>query len=171
MDRLSDIPRFGDKPGEFPVWFELFKEYGEVRGFGSALKDKPEGDLPDNPSGTITNDQRAAVERNNRAKSALKMALPKKLVISITAAGTADANYPNGKVCLMVAKLFRKYRVGKAMGRINLTQELSTVTMKKWENPEVLFERIEEIIFKYERMDVKGPGAPCEKYCLWLPYR
>ena len=93
LDRLSDIPRFTDKPGEFPIWWELFQEYGEVRGFGDTLKHTPEGDLPMNPrAGNLAQEQADAIKRNIRAKSALKMALLKKLVITVTTAGKNQMN-------------------------------------------------------------------------------
>ena len=127
---MSDIPKFDGDPDSFGPWWLRFKTYGNVQGWGEALMETPETNLPIDPVhpdranpaavAAMNANQQAAFDRNANACNALPLALPDKLMMSIVRASYTD-HYPQGKIHLMVEKLFRKYRLGTTMSAVTMT--------------------------------------------------
>ena len=162
-DRI-EIPKFDGDAANFGIWWERFVQYGRQREFDEALKTTPETDLPVDPTATnadaaVAARNTAAVTRNNKAHMALSLALPDKLVLVLARASKTDTHYPKGKACLMIAKLFKKYRKSTALSSMNMLTELQACSMNKWDDPEVLFEQIDAVIEKYTQMGLPAPTA------------
>jgi gag-polypeptide of LTR copia-type len=72
-------------------------------------------------------------------------------VINIMAAGTAEADWPNQpKAHLMMAYLRETYKNNTTLSRVAAKRDLEKCTMKKDEDPKVLFDRLTAVQFKYQ---------------------
>jgi hypothetical protein len=99
-------------------------------------------------------DQQAAVERNMRQQPSSWM--PKSKVINIMVAGIADPAWLNQlKAHLMVTYPRETYKDNTTLSRVAAKRvaakrDLENSSMKKDENPKVLFEKLTAVLFKYQ---------------------
>jgi hypothetical protein len=77
-------------------------------------------------------------------------AMPDLQIINTMLAGLSDPNWPNEpKAHLMMAYLREKYVKAKTLSRVGARHNLENCTLKKDENPKVLFERLTTVQSKY----------------------
>ena len=53
------------------------------------------------------------------ASGAIILAMPSKILLSVDGAGKADADWPDGKACLMVKFLLEKYQDSSVLANVN----------------------------------------------------
>jgi gag-polypeptide of LTR copia-type len=137
-------------PSQFVVWWALFKQFGTLKGFGAALKGTAEATLPLENEVTTDQDKLDARKRNDDARAYITLSMPESLVLSVMEAGEADAQFPSGKACLMVAYLLKKFQNDSTMCAVNAQEDLKECTMKKDDHPDVLFDALAAVKAKYK---------------------
>jgi hypothetical protein len=148
------LPTFDGSHAKFQIWWTRFKAYAMVYKFVEALKESAETDLPGtedtriDEATDIGKRQVAAKKRNAIGMAHLTMALTSEGTMGLVyKAMTTD--WPNGKVHLVVAGLFKKFQPQDTITRVELRQMLNKVCMKKDEDPAKLFEQLGSIENRY----------------------
>jgi gag-polypeptide of LTR copia-type len=145
------MPRFSGDEDKFCVWYLRARGYATRFDFISAMGPVVDPNLPANEGPGVGVDQQAAVKRNMKAATFLMEAMPNSEVINIMAAGTADAAWPNQpKAHLMMAYLRETYKNNTTLSRVAAKRDLEKCTMKKDEDPKVLFKKLTAVQFKYQ---------------------
>jgi gag-polypeptide of LTR copia-type len=140
--------RFSSNEDEFCVWYLQARGYATRFVFISAMGPVVDPNLPDNEGPGVGVDQQATVERNMKAATFLMEAMLNSEVINIMAAGTADAAWLNQpKAHLMMAYLRETYENNTTLSRVAAKRDLEKCTMKKDEDPKVLFEKLTAVQF------------------------
>jgi len=181
--RISDIPKFKGERRDFAGWWNRFKGYGRMHGFVEVLQPNRQlvlspgalsvtdangarlGNIEDRPghpapAGGGTAAEKIA-ERNrlspvvSPAALALTMAIVHgDLSILVTEAGEGDAEYPDGDIWKMVAKLFEKFRPNTSMSFAQMSAAFQSCTMRAKDDPTILFEKFDSI-----SQDFRGRGV------------
>jgi hypothetical protein len=89
-----ELPKFCGEEDGFCTWFMQAKACAARFGFAQALSATAEANLPANQGPGQNQDEQDAVERNLKAVTFLTNAVPDSMLILITAAGSADTNWP-----------------------------------------------------------------------------
>ena len=153
-ERAVKLPLFDGQAKNFAIWWLRFSSYAVVYKFQKALKDGD--DMPDNEDEEIeetTNIGKrlnAGRNRNAIAMASLTMAFTTESLIGLIHAAMSD-EWPSGLAYTVVEGLFRKYRPQDTITKVELRQELNKVTMKKNQNPSVLFEQIASIKNRFQQ--------------------
>lgn len=146
-----DIPKFKGEEDEFCIWFVRAKAYAARFGFGLAMSETAEANLPANQGPGATQDEQEAVERNLKAVTFLTNAMPDALLVNITAAGLKDPNWrTQPKAHLMIAYLKGNFQDTSALAGVGAKRDLEKCTMNKGDNPKLLFEKLVGVKFKHE---------------------
>jgi Zinc knuckle len=144
------VPKFDGNEGEFRMWLFKAEVYMERFGFGEALSDVVENDLPAREGPGATDEERAAVERNRKAVSFLMTAMPNVQAINMMAAAKRDPGWPNRpKAHLMMTYMKGAFADATVLSKVEARRDLEACAMKKDENPKVLFDQLIAAQFKY----------------------
>ena len=88
--------------------------------------------------------QQAAVRRNALAMASLMMAFSNEGTMGLVYKAMS-VQWTGGLACLVVGALFKKYQPQDTITRVELRQMLNKVSMKKKEDPAILFEQLSSI--------------------------
>jgi len=151
------LPHFSGDKDEFMGWWYRMEQYAQLKNFDSALQATDETDLPaafNTPLDPTKPDEKKQIDarkRNNMAVSNILMALPMAEMVSARKAAYKDkANWPKGKASLLVAHLEETYHASSALASVSAANDIAKVSMKKGEDPAVLFKQFDAIEVKYE---------------------
>jgi hypothetical protein len=148
-ERVTALCFSGDED-EFSVWNLHARGYAARFGFLSAMGDQVEANLPAREGPGVGAEQQVAVKRNMKAVPFLMAAMPDLQIINLMSAGLSYPAWPNEpKAHLMMAYLQENYVEATTLSRVGARQDLENCTLKKDENPKVLFERLTAVQFKY----------------------
>jgi hypothetical protein len=153
-DKSVRLPVFEGAHKDFQVWWTRFQAYATVHKFAAALKDGGEATLPKKEEDAIdeTKDegklQAAAKKRNEVAMANLAMAFTTDGLMNLVYKAMTE-DWPSGKAHLVVEALFKKYKPQDTVTRVEVRQMLNRVSMKRNDDPAVLFESLSKIENKY----------------------
>ena len=148
-------PVFAGKAEEFQIWWTRFKAFASVQGFASALSDQAESDLPATEAtplatGDAGDNQRATIKRNNLAVANLTMAFQTDALMGLVYKA-CDDDWPAGQAWKIVGALKHKYMPDDRISRVELRKALTSVTMRKDDDPAKLFEQLSAIENKFNK--------------------
>ena len=144
------VPKFSGKEEDFSNWYMRAEAHAERFEFLEALSPMKETDLPVDEGPGATADEKDAVARNKKAAAFLVSAMPDSVLASIRAAGRADPKWPKrAKAHLMVQYLLESYQDQSTLAIVGAKRDLEGCTMKSYENPKGLFEKLTAVQVKY----------------------
>ncbi|KAL3910946.1 MAG: hypothetical protein SGARI_001883, partial [Bacillariaceae sp.] len=146
------LPIFSGEKSDYFIWLIRFRQYAATKEFSEAVTETDEADLPATEAGKLTvgtdDAAIAARKRNLLACATLGMALKNGDMLGATsAARTAD--WPSGKISLMIKYLNEKFTDTSALAAIGAQEELSQCTMTKYEDPEKLMDKLDVVKSRY----------------------
>ena len=148
------LPKFDGAPKSFMIWYTRFMAYASVMKFAEAVRKTKDPNLPAKEGDAIdesTDDGKkkaAALKRNAVAMANLTMAFTTEQLIGMIYKAAND-DWPSGLAYKVIESLFKKYVPQDLVSKIELRRALSAISMKKDEDPEVLFEAISALENKY----------------------
>ena len=152
------LPAFDGTHDGYQKWWMRFKAYARVHKWVQALAPGTgDPDLPATEAAVLDADievaaaQTLAKKRNDIAMAQFTMAFTTESEIRMVFAAETS-NWPNGKASLVVDALNKKYCPQDTASLVELQQELYNVTMKKNDDPSVLFGKLSAISNKYNRV-------------------
>ena len=153
--RLLKLPVFDGKHAKFQIWWTRFKAYAVVFGYAGAVKIGGEADMPPTEATFLdlsSDDGKkmaSALKRNAVAVVNLTMAFTSEGTIALVYEAMNDPEWPSGLAHVIVAALMDKYQPQDTVTRVELRKMLNKVSMKKTENPAVIFEQLSSINNRY----------------------
>jgi len=147
-------PTFDGSHSKFALWWKKFRAFAYLNGFGEAIQETRDPDLPSSyfSSIDINSDegkrQLLAKKRNDLAISSFTMAFLKEGTIGIITR-TITEDWPTGLGYLVVKGLMQRYRPIDTITKVELRQKLNKITMKKGSDPSLLFEELNGIEERY----------------------
>ena len=144
------VPTFDGTQKNFSMFWIKMKAFGGVKGFQKALKPEREEDLPATEETVVDENSAAhkARDRNLMAMTYLTLAFSTEANMNMIARAQTD-EWPNGLVYKVVKELLVKYKPTDNMSRVEARLMLNSVTMKRNDDPSVMFEKISEIQNRY----------------------
>jgi hypothetical protein len=144
------LPKFTGSHKSYQIWWTRMMAYASVYRFTQAMITTPEADMPASDADVIdtTTDkgkrQRACKARNAVAVANLTMAFETDQLMSLVyQAQTTD--WPGGLAHMIVLGLKERYQPVDMVSMVEMRQAINKVTMKKDDEPTVLFDQISAI--------------------------
>ena len=152
------IPTFKGNPKDFATWWTRWEAYAGLKGFGSAIQEAPDTNLPQQealPSGfdQTTADGKAvvkALEDNRKAVFSFTMALQSDALMAVVHKSKNTA-FPNGLAWKITQSLFTKYRPTDEVAGVEFKRALQNITMQEDESPSKLFEKISSTEARFKK--------------------
>ena len=153
--RKMYVPIFSGEPKDFQVWWMRFTAFAALAGFAAAIKNTRDVDLPPTEDTVLTDsddDKKMAKARsaNSLAMANLTMAFTTEALMSLINNAQADPDWPGGLAYRVVIELFQKFRPKDVMSKVELRREMNKVSMKKADDPQVLFDQLNKLQTKYD---------------------
>ena len=148
------VPLFDGTQGKFVMWWKKFRAFAYLNGFGEAVQEVPDPDLPSSYFESIdTNTEEGkkkllAKKKNDLAISSLSIAFSKEGTMGIITR-TISEDWPTGQGHMVIKALMKRYRPIDTISKVEMRQKLNKITMKKGSNPTLLFEDLSGIEEKY----------------------
>jgi Reverse transcriptase (RNA-dependent DNA polymerase) len=158
----GSIPTFDGSIDKYTMWWTKFRAFAMLNGFGDAIQDEPDPDLPDKWNDVIDastesgKKQLTAKKKNDITISSFTMAFTREGIMRMVSKAKTK-EWPEGVAYLIVKELKRKYRPNDIISKVELRQRLNQVSMKKGSDPSILFETLAAIEDQYD-----GIGAVSE---------
>ena len=152
--KTARIPTFDGTHAKFQMWWTRMKAYAALRGYAQTLKATKERDMPQGETTAIDlstetgKKQAAAKKRNALAMANMTMAFTSEGLMALVYQ-SQDSEWPGGLVHKVVALLLKKYMPKDRISRVELRTAMAAVSMKKDDDPAVLFEQISVIQNKF----------------------
>eukprot|EP00957_Ditylum_brightwellii_P174858 13313953-Ditylum_brightwellii.AAC.1 len=124
-----------------------FRAFGTVYGFEQSIKQERDPNLPAtedeevNPSNTRA---LKALKLNAIATCNLTMDFTTKALMGLIYSAMLN-DWPSGLTCLVVVALHEKFAPKDLISKVELRREMNAITMKKEDDPSVLFEKISSL--------------------------
>jgi hypothetical protein len=144
------LPSFDGTSDKFQIWWTRFMAYAGVHGFIQALKIGGESDMPDkeemvlDATDDVDKKKIAAKKRNAIAMAHLTMALTTEGSMALVFEAM-DENWPAGLAHKVVETMFQEYQPRDTMTRVELRTRLNKITMKRGDDPRVIFEQLSAV--------------------------
>ena len=154
--KSASVPTLDGMQKKFSMFWIKMKAFGGVKGFQKVLNPEREEDLPAMEE-TVADENSAAHKArdwNLAAMMYLTLAFSMETNINMIARAQTD-EWPNGLAYMVVKELLDKYKPSDNMSRVEAGLMLINVTMKKNDDPSVLFEKISEIQNRYNTVTRK----------------
>jgi gag-polypeptide of LTR copia-type/Zinc knuckle len=148
------VPLFDGTQGKFVMWWKKFRAFAYLNGFGEAVQEVPDPDLPSSYFESIdTNTEEGkkkllAKKKNDLAISSLSIAFSKEGTMGIITR-TISEDWPTGQGHMVIKALMKRYRPIDTISKVEMRQKLNKITMKKGSDPTLLFEELSGIEEKY----------------------
>lgn len=155
------LPLFDDVASKFQVWWTRFRAYAAVFGFVTALTNGGDPRMPATENSIIDENtdtgkgQADAKQKNAVAMANLTMALTGEGSMSIIYEAMNSDKWPTGLAWVVIAALMKKFMPNDGMSSVEMRQQLDKVSMKRNDNPEVLFEQLSRIKNQFVSATVK----------------
>ena len=153
-ERSLKLPTFDGDEKKFQLWWMRFQAYSRVYKFAGAVSATPNPDLPSTEDATIdvtTADgkkQAAAKIMNAVCVANFTMAFTSEKLMGIVYK-SCTSDWPGGLAHLIVQELLNRYMPKDLISKVELRRALNAVSMKKDEDPSVLFEALSAIENKF----------------------
>jgi hypothetical protein len=182
------LPTFDGKSKSSMIWWIRFRAFATVYKFIEAVKPVDEAHMPATEGDVLHEaipadlSQIAARERNAVAMANFAMSFTDETAMGLIHKAIST-EWPTGKASIVVALLLRKFKPEDTITRVELRQELNEISMKKNQEPAVLFEMISAVENRHKPcrealktvtlldglipVDIEGATATC---CVhWCP--
>eukprot|EP00591_Stephanopyxis_turris_P000610 CAMPEP_0195508876 /NCGR_PEP_ID=MMETSP0794_2-20130614/1972_1 /TAXON_ID=515487 /ORGANISM="Stephanopyxis turris, Strain CCMP 815" /LENGTH=163 /DNA_ID=CAMNT_0040635957 /DNA_START=67 /DNA_END=558 /DNA_ORIENTATION=+ len=154
LTKTVKLPTFSGERKDFQIWWVRFCAYASVQGFRQSIGRVRDPDLPSSEDVTIDarSDQGKKQLRAKRANAVamanLTMAFTTEALIGMVYQAQTSL-WSSGLTYVIVDALHKKYIPKDLVSKIELRRELNAVSMKKDDDPAVLFVAISGIENKY----------------------
>ena len=161
-DKSIEMPKFDGKKEHFQDWWVKFRSFAIAKGVYKALVDG--NDLPTSDDVELEESvpaqklQIAARTRNNMAMAYLLNSFKNDRLTNM-ALSTMTDEWPGGLAYEVVAKLKRTYQPKDTMSEVEMQRALMKVSMKKNDDPSVLFQQISSISLSYNSETRRVPES------------
>jgi hypothetical protein len=158
-EKSVKLPSFSGEPKDFQILWVLSWAYSTVYKTVQALGRTVEPEMPATEATVVDESTDAgkarvkALRRNAVAMAKFTMAFTTEATMGIVFMAQST-EWPTGLAYLVVVCLFKKYRPEDSISRVEVRQQLNKVSMKKGENPAVIFEQISSIKNKFRSASV-----------------
>jgi hypothetical protein len=156
------LPTFSGEPKEAQIWLMRFQAYAGVFGFTESIEETSDVHLLKSENAVIdeTTDagkkQLKAKRTNRTALANLTMAFTTEALMGmIYKARTTD--WPNGLAWMVMKQIHTKYFPKDLVPKIEIRRALNCVSMKKEDDPALLFEQISAIENKFNTVNYQIP--------------
>jgi hypothetical protein len=156
------LPTFNGEPKEAQTWLMRLKGYPGVDGFIESIEETPDVHLPKSEKAVIDATTEAgkkelkAKRSNQIALANLTMAFTTEALMEmIYKARTTD--WPNGLPWMVMKQLHTKYFPKVLVSKIELRRALNGVSMRKEDDPALLFEQTSAIVNKFNTVNCQIP--------------
>ena len=150
------LPSFDGAHKTFQVWWMRYQAYACVYKFIQALAPGGEPEMPASQTTVLTTDaagkaSAAALNRNSVAMATLTMAFTNETNMGLVFK-SCSTDWPGGLAHIVVQSLFKKYKPQDTITRVELRQQLNKVSMKRSDDPAILFNQISTIQNQFNTM-------------------
>jgi gag-polypeptide of LTR copia-type/Zinc knuckle len=144
------VPFFDGDPNKFKGWWIRFRAYATIKNFASAIERTKETDLPATETTDVSSDKpkKSARDRNMMAVACLTATFQDDGLLNIVEQ-SMTGDWPSGLACVIIDELFKRYRPVDIISRVELRTRLNHVSMKKDDDPRVLFDQLASIQSAY----------------------
>jgi hypothetical protein len=161
------VPTFDGKIQNYEEFEMQWNAFAQVEGFSDALMAEGHPDMPTDHKTAIPDEGQGQGKKEARAKKenaksvayytlAFKSA---RLRAMINNAKTEE--WPGGEAWMINAALIKKYRPDDIIAEAEARRRLNDVSMKKYDDPAVLFEQLAEIEVDYAGTTIKITEQDC----------
>jgi gag-polypeptide of LTR copia-type/Zinc knuckle len=150
-DRSIPLPQFSGQEEDYLMWKGKMRGFAMAKGIWIALTDA--GKLPGKEDAVLDEVKEEAAFKARKANSLLMAYLMnafKKNSDTKIVMNASDDDWPSGKAVDVFDKLDQKYNPKDLQTDLELERKLQKVSMKKGDDPDTLFEQIDDIATWYD---------------------
>jgi hypothetical protein len=166
-ERKARVPTFDGKIENYEEFEMQWNTFSQVEGFLDALMAKGHPDMPTDYKTAIPHEGQGQGKKEARAKKESAKAVAYYTLAFKSARLRAIINkdkteeWPGGEAWMINAAFIKKYRPDDIIAAAEANRRINDVSMKKYDDPAILFEQLAEIEVAYAGTTIKITEQDC----------